>query len=66
MQAINKKYQKLVDRFLKADAAYNAIVDATEDNGGAKQERAYEKAQELYSQLPKREQKNLKIIGYGA
>ena len=66
--AINKKYQSLVNRFIKADAKYNEIVDATDDNGGLKQERAYEKANDLLDELPKRERANISkvidIAGY--
>lgn len=66
--AINKKYQVRINRFIKADIKYDAIVDSTDDNGGLKQERAYDKAAELFHDLPKREQKNLSkhmdISGY--
>jgi hypothetical protein len=65
---INKKYSTIIKRFLSWDAKYIAIVDATEDNGGLKQERAYDKASELFSEIPKREQKHLgkfyDVIGY--
>lgn len=64
MKAINPKYQSIVNKFLKADQKYNDIVDQTEDNGGIKQERAYDRAYELFHSLPKREQKNLSITGY--
>lgn len=57
--AINSKHQKTVNKFLSWNAKYDAIVDATEDNGGRKQENAYNKASEFFSELPKREQKNL-------
>ncbi|OES24038.1 hypothetical protein [Alteromonas macleodii] len=57
--AINPKYQTTVDRFVKWDIRYNAIVDATEDNGGTKQASAYEKAYNAFHSLPKREQQNI-------
>lgn len=56
---VNKKYQSLVNRFIKADTKYNSIVDKTDDNGGLAQEKAYDKACELFEQLPKRERLNL-------
>ncbi len=66
--AINPKYQSTVNRFILWDSKYSAIVDATEDNGGAKQENAYDKALTIWLELPKREQKNISktidIAGY--
>lgn len=68
VKAINKKHQSTVNRFIKANARYDQIVDETEDNGGMKQERAYDKAYELFHELPAREQKNIartiNCIGY--
>jgi hypothetical protein len=61
--AINPKHQKLVNKFLKANAKYDELVNAgTEES--RKGDNAYNKAQELYLELPKREQANLKIEGY--
>lgn len=62
--AIDSKYQSLVNRFLKADSKYDKIVNETDNEGGLKQEMAYEVAYELYHQLPKREQENLQVEGY--
>ncbi len=66
--AINKKYQSAINRFIKWNSKYEHLVDTTEDNGGLAQERAYDKASELFNELPKREQKNLAkhidTIGY--
>ena len=63
--AINKKYQTTINKFIKAEAKYSKIVADTGDNGGLKQERAYERAYELFDSLPKREQKNLGDLGRG-
>lgn len=61
--AINPKHQKLVDKFLKANAKYDVLVNlGTEDSKAG--DNAYNKAQEFYLELPKREQANLKIEGY--
>lgn len=57
--AINKKHQTTVNRFIDWDIKYSRIVDDTEDNGGRKQESAYNRAFELFHSLPKREQANL-------
>lgn len=68
IQAINPKYQSIINRFIRWDRKYQHIVDTTDDNGGLAQERAYNKAYELFNDLPKREQKNLSkhfpTIGY--
>lgn len=61
--AINPKHQKLVNKFLKANAKYDELVNlGTEDT--PKGDKAYEKASAFYLELPKREQANLKIEGY--
>jgi len=66
--AINPTHQNVVNRFIKADAGYSQIVADTDDNGGIKQERAYDRAYNLFHRLPKREQKNLSkfmsTVGY--
>lgn len=61
--AINPKYQKIVNRFIAANWKYDEMVDAgTEDSIAG--DKAYNKASELISYLPKREQENLNVIGY--
>ena len=69
--AINPKYQSMVKRFVKWDKKYNAIVDFNhandlDESNCPKQERAYEKAAEIFHDLPKREQANINktITGY--
>ena len=66
--AINKKYQTTINRFIRWDKKYNAIVEETDDSCEGKQGLAYDKAHEYFHELPKREQKNLSkhfpTIGY--
>lgn len=59
IQAISKKYQAVVNRFADWNAKYDAIVSETQDEGGNKQQRAYDKASENWHELPKREQANI-------
>lgn len=59
IQAIHKKYQQTVMLFISWNAKYDAIVDATSDNGGRAQERAYENALAYWERLTKREQANI-------
>lgn len=59
IEAINKKHQVNVNRFVSWNDKYDAIVSATDDNGGSKQEAAHNKASEYWHELPKREQLNI-------
>lgn len=74
IKSINKKYQVTVNRFLKWDAKYEAIVnenDILEGDGKLtearenKQAAAYDKASIYFDELPKREQKNLGKLAFG-
>lgn len=66
--AINKKHQALINRFIKWDAKYNAIVNASDGDEGRAGEKAYNKAADIWHALPKREQANINkttdTIGY--
>jgi len=68
IRAINPKYQSQVNRFIKHNARYSQIVDETDDNGGAKQQRAYDNGCNALDGLPKRELANIRkkidITGY--
>ncbi len=57
--AINPKYQHTIKRFLKWNAHYDSIVSETDDNGGTKQEKAYDRASEFWAEIPKSEQDNI-------
>ena len=69
--AINKKYQKIINKFITADAAHNQAVDAenlceTDRQFTANmklQERTYDKASDLFAQLTKREISNINKNG---
>jgi hypothetical protein len=58
IRAINKKYQSKINRFLSWDGKYNDLVnlDLEESRKG---ENAYDKANDLWLELPKREQNNI-------
>jgi hypothetical protein len=64
---INKKYNSIVKRFIKADLLHNQAVNAQDVCENDKQVRAnerlqettYNKAVDLFVMLPKREQHNL-------
>ena len=56
--AINKKYQKNVNAFVRWNAKYDALVDAGKDET-QQSETAYEKAFSIYNDLPKRERANI-------
>jgi len=58
MEAINKAHQTTVNRFIKWNDKYDALVNAEKEESPAG-ERAYEKALDLWCELPKREQANL-------
>ena len=66
--AINPIYQKIVNRFIKWDTRYSEIVSATDDNGGRKQEAAYDKAADAWYLLTARERvhlaKHYHVVGY--
>lgn len=57
--AINPKYQATINKFIMWNAKYDEVVQATDDNGGRKQENAYDKAKSYLEALPARERKNL-------
>jgi polyhydroxyalkanoate synthesis regulator phasin len=57
--AINPKWQGTINKFIRADEKYSRIVDETGDDGGLRQERAYDTAYELLQSLPKRERNRL-------
>ena len=59
IKSINKKHQAIVNRFVKWSLKYDAIVNETGDSGSTKQQNAWDKAAELWVELPKREQANL-------
>lgn len=56
--AINKTHQKTVNKFVKFNAKYDALVDAGRDET-AQAANSYEKALDSWSELPKREQANI-------
>jgi UDP-3-O-[3-hydroxymyristoyl] glucosamine N-acyltransferase len=64
---INKKYNSIVKRFIKADLLHNQAVNAQDVCENDKQiranerlqERTYNKAVDLFVMLPKREQHNI-------
>jgi hypothetical protein len=67
--AIHPRHQKAVDRFVKADARYDAIVaknHAVGKDSSLAQENAYDKAAHIFDNLPIREQQNIckTIQGY--
>jgi hypothetical protein len=68
MIAINKKYQSVIKRFLAWDKKYNDLIDAADGDECRKAENAYNKAAELWAELPKREQSNIgknhDVFGY--
>lgn len=58
IQAITKKHQKTVNKFVKFNAKYDALVDAGRDETTAAAN-SYEKAFDAWCELPKREQANI-------
>lgn len=65
--AFNSKWQATVNRFVKADIKYDGIVDANDAadrDGSPQQSSAYDRASELFHELPKREQQKLNVTGY--
>jgi hypothetical protein len=59
VKAVNPKHQGVINKFIMWNAKYDEIVNATNDNGGRKQENAYDKAAEFLSRLPAREKANI-------
>ena len=65
--AINKKHQAAVNRYIKAITKYNSIVDAMDSEDDHRsfarleraEERAYDKAYDIWCELPKRERMNI-------
>ena len=66
VRAINQQHQAAVSSFVYWDTKYNDLVDLDDDKNERKQEKAYNKAYELYSELPAREQKQLNKLVCGA
>lgn len=71
IKAVNPKYQKAVNDFVKWDKAYEQEVNKNAEIGkdtSPAQDRAYEKAFAAWQELPKYEQdnlsKNMDTIGY--
>ena len=58
IQAVHKKNQSQVNRFIQWDKKYNDLVDRQLDET-ARGEAAYDKAYTLFNDLPKTEQLNL-------
>lgn len=58
VKAVNPKHQPTVERFLSANAVYDALVDIEKEETPRGQ-KAYEKALNLWSKLPKTEQNNI-------
>ncbi|WP_112479551.1 hypothetical protein [Vibrio variabilis] len=56
--ATNKSHQAKVNRFIRWDEKYNALVDAEKDGTSAAWN-AYDKAAECWEELPKRERTNI-------
>jgi hypothetical protein len=66
--AINPKYQSAINRLVAWDVKYNADIDANDGEETSKGLNAFEKACDIVSELPKREQLNIRkagIEGYG-
>lgn len=58
VNAINQKHQRKVTAFIRWNAKYDSLVNEGKDETRAA-ENAYNKALEYWSELPKREQKNI-------
>lgn len=58
VEAINKKHQRTVNVFVRANAKYDTLVNQEKEETAAGYN-AYEKALDAWEELPKREQDNI-------